>query len=605
MEVVGVAIGGVGLAALFDSTVNTLHYIDSGLKYGKSYQKTALKLNLLDLRLTRWRHSVDLVDDASKLQDKVHLATPQEADTVQYLLGEIKEGLETAEKAAQRHKLRGAPATTTPEIGDRSIEALARKVSRLAIARQRGTSTSQKAVWALHDERKFKILVDDISGFVDSLEKLFPAAKPMQAQLVVQDAAELVQPAEVEEPEEAAAVLQEATESVDPALGAAIVQAAQNPAASPQYRNFFTGGNARIQAGDEIASGFVGPLNGGEHTYDAKGDCGRQIVRVAIVIAISSFDRILAKIPSLSAAILVITFNFRRSSILRIRGALLPSNARPGDPISDCTKWHWVRMQSTAYDEAAIHVPSTKRYRISRWISAIPKDAFDAFTDRPIEREEPFDEADDTEHFERWSLAKHIDQQLAEMQVERKHTSHQHEDSAVALVEGKQQTKTRNKRASCDVLGPSRAGTPAPAPAVQGTGKQEETAFAEWLEGMEMERWKALMDLEKAAHLNGVLEAGRVAQARRGIETHRRADRIKDGRIVKPRKSLGPQIELLAKEKVLSRRMEIKAREDEIVGYATMLKGKVTRNRKQGRSHRRSLKGMVMRRRETRRTGNG
>ena len=263
-------------------------------------------------------------------------------------------------------------------------------------------------------------------------------------------------------------------------------------------------------------------------------------------------------------------------------------------------------MQSIAYDEAAIHVPSTKRYRISRWISAIPKDAFDAFTDRPIEHEEPSAEADETEHFERWSLAKHIDQQLAELEVERKHVSHQHEDSAVALGPGKPQTKTRNKRASSDVLGLSRAGTPAPA--VQGASKQEEqeeAAFAEWREGMEMERWKALMNLEKAAHLNGVLEAGRAAQARRGIESHRRADRIKDGRIVKPRKSLGPQRELLAKEKVLSRRIETKAREDEIVGYATMLKGKITRNRKQGRSHRRLLKSMVMRRRETRRTGNG
>ncbi|EME41526.1 hypothetical protein DOTSEDRAFT_26685 [Dothistroma septosporum NZE10] len=264
-------------------------------------------------------------------------------------------------------------------------------------------------------------------------------------------------------------------------------------------------------------------------------------------------------------------------------------------------------MQSTAYDEAATHIPSTKRYRISRWISAIPKEAFDAFTDRPIGDEELFEDADDTEHFERWSLAKHIDRQLAELDIERKHVSHPHEDSAVVVVEGKEQTKMRHRRASSDVLGP---GLPSlasrPAPVVHETDTQEETAFAAWREGMELQRWKALMDLEKAAHMNGVLAAGRVAQARRGIEPHRRADRIKDGRIVKPRKSLGPQIELLAKQKVLSRRVDTKApRNDEIVGYASMLKDKITRSRKQGRPRRRLLKSMTMRRREDRRTADG
>jgi len=54
MEVAGVVIGSVSLAALLETCMSCFDYIDTGQKYGKDYQKFAIAMRGLELRLSRW-----------------------------------------------------------------------------------------------------------------------------------------------------------------------------------------------------------------------------------------------------------------------------------------------------------------------------------------------------------------------------------------------------------------------------------------------------------------------------------------------------------------------------------------------------------------------
>lgn len=77
----------------------------------------------------------------------------------------------------------------------------------MAISRQKATSVAEKTRWALRNEQKFKGLIAGLDCFIKQLEDLFPATEfprveGNQQRLATSEAQELVQPSEVEEPEE-------------------------------------------------------------------------------------------------------------------------------------------------------------------------------------------------------------------------------------------------------------------------------------------------------------------------------------------------------------------------------------------------------------------
>lgn len=258
MEVAGVVIGGVGLAALFDSCMNTLEYVDVGRKYGSDYQKDALKISVLELRLARWKQRVSF---SEKALAGFTTATTEQSSLVKSLLEQIQEDLESAEKTAKRYAL--------PNHGEGSanLERLGAKFRELSLKRQKKTSIAMKTSWALRDKRRLDGLIVDITTSINSLEDVFPALgqpSPQKRKAVIEDVEELVQPAEVEEPDEASEpvipVLQEITDGIDVQLHEAVDVAASQVARGDTYINIFTSNEARLHLGNYIASGYVGPL---------------------------------------------------------------------------------------------------------------------------------------------------------------------------------------------------------------------------------------------------------------------------------------------------------------------------------------------------------
>lgn len=136
MEVAGIVIGGVGLVVLFDNCMNAFQCIDAGRKYGKDYQEAALKVSLIQLRLARWRKTVDIVEDTSRIhrQKDISFASEDGVEIVRDLLESIQIRFHEIEKASMRHGIKSPEAThpTVPSIDDMTAQ-----VEQLAVARQR------------------------------------------------------------------------------------------------------------------------------------------------------------------------------------------------------------------------------------------------------------------------------------------------------------------------------------------------------------------------------------------------------------------------------------------------------------------------------------
>lgn len=265
MEVAGIVIGGVGLAALFDSCMSTFEYVDVGRKYGSAYQKAALKISVLELRLSRWGEQVHF---SETLAEGSTAATTKQSAQVKAILGQIQADLEASRMTAERYALVESDDEEADQhvVGSVTLENLGAKFRDLSLKRQKKTSFRKKTLWALRDNRRLAGLISSIASGVEDLENVFSVLKQPSPQLreaVIEDVEQLVLPAEVEEADEVSepviAVLQDITEGVDDQLREAVDIAAQRAATGDSFRNVFTSDEARAQFGDFIAKDYAGP----------------------------------------------------------------------------------------------------------------------------------------------------------------------------------------------------------------------------------------------------------------------------------------------------------------------------------------------------------
>lgn len=62
-EVAALVIGGVALTGLFESAMNAFDRIESEAKYGRKFNRCALKKRLLKLCLSRWEGKIRWVEE--------------------------------------------------------------------------------------------------------------------------------------------------------------------------------------------------------------------------------------------------------------------------------------------------------------------------------------------------------------------------------------------------------------------------------------------------------------------------------------------------------------------------------------------------------------
>ena len=227
---------------------------------------------------------MQFAETPSKTTLNVQVATAEQAEQVKRLLGSIYDDFGDAERVAQRHKVKPqAPTSFDAPNEQMAVEVLTERVKAMAIRRQKATSVTKKARWALHDEKKMRRLIEDLDSNITDLVQLFPKIEQTQQSLARKQASELIQsqPTEVKKLDDgsnsAVSVLQEAASDVDKMFESAIQKAVAQARYGHEYVEINSGDKTRVEVGKYVAPGNT--VTGLSHRYGKMNGYGEARIR--------------------------------------------------------------------------------------------------------------------------------------------------------------------------------------------------------------------------------------------------------------------------------------------------------------------------------------
>src|SRR5271154_7036183 len=116
-EAFGIFAGAAGLAGLFTPCVECFEYIQFGRKFGKDYETSLVKLDVVRLRLSRWGVSVGLVADPTEPRPSILATRTQASDAelelVEKILGQIKDAFDEVETTSIMFKTKAEKSKST------------------------------------------------------------------------------------------------------------------------------------------------------------------------------------------------------------------------------------------------------------------------------------------------------------------------------------------------------------------------------------------------------------------------------------------------------------------------------------------------------------
>jgi hypothetical protein len=226
MEPVSLSVSVVALATIFDSALNCFKHVKVAKSFGSDYQTYVLRLQNLQLRLSRWGEIVGLGKGLAALETST--ASPlQESQLKQAeeLVGHIAQLFYDAEGLANKYADKPDDLVALDEdahgLGDTAK--VCQKMRDICLRRQRRTNVAKKVKWSLFSREKFIELVDNIQKLIDDLENVFPAETRISKEqnLCEQEASELRE-------EKALPELQKIALKQDALLAEAIAKLAHN-----------------------------------------------------------------------------------------------------------------------------------------------------------------------------------------------------------------------------------------------------------------------------------------------------------------------------------------------------------------------------------------
>lgn len=174
MEVFSTVASALSAAALFNNCVNCFEYIQLGRHFARDFERCQLKLDTAEMRLSRWGQAIGINDDPRFTRDQPGEKSVQH---VQAILEEIDQLFQTLKKASKRYTI-GALQEDLEHLQIQAMNPVARKLHNrlngIISQRQKGTSLLKKTKWALYEGKNHEKLIEQVTGFVDDLEKLFP-----------------------------------------------------------------------------------------------------------------------------------------------------------------------------------------------------------------------------------------------------------------------------------------------------------------------------------------------------------------------------------------------------------------------------------------------
>ncbi|KAK3379429.1 prion-inhibition and propagation-domain-containing protein [Lasiosphaeria ovina] len=215
-EMFGTVVGALGVVDLFNNCVDCFEYVQMGRHFGRDYERCQLKLKVAQLRLSRWGEAIAINEDLRFAMG----AKPE--DLVQFRDGEMQP----------------------------VFQRLCRHLESVVRQRQKQTSLVKKAACVLYDGKNFDRLVEQITGFVDDLEKICPV-EAICRQLVQVEIEEV-------DDEPGLMAISDAASGVDSVFAAAAAQKAEGIAVKNRAGKINAQGDARVRVGNEYAEKVLG-----------------------------------------------------------------------------------------------------------------------------------------------------------------------------------------------------------------------------------------------------------------------------------------------------------------------------------------------------------
>lgn len=175
----------------------------------------------------------------------------EEFNLAQSLLEQILDTFEDAKRISERYKKHAGKQNTKDDSLivynaqsdlDPKCQRLHLRMRDLAARRQRETNILKKTVWALYEKKKFDNMIQDVTGFVNELVALFPAAQGSQQSLCQAEVREIGDSQDL-------LVLKDIVCEDDEMLDVAVEK--EMAGRGHTFTHFKADGNTKMWAGDE------------------------------------------------------------------------------------------------------------------------------------------------------------------------------------------------------------------------------------------------------------------------------------------------------------------------------------------------------------------
>ncbi|KAJ5175269.1 uncharacterized protein N7482_001146 [Penicillium canariense] len=232
---------------MLNEVVGYFGSVQMGENFGKSFQTSLLKMNVVQLRLTRWGKSVGLANlsDAKSLRE-AKIAS-DDIPRVEELLEGILDQFADAARISQRFQKRNAgvqvldPAKELDEVS----ASLRQTMTALVKERQGNAESDPESDLTLYEEKNFTRLIQDVGELVNDLVSLFPAVEADQRKLCEEEVSAM------EKIKDGLPVLKEAAAGQDDLLSQTVVKVIESTTTTT-YTNsvVFQGQNSGFQIGN-------------------------------------------------------------------------------------------------------------------------------------------------------------------------------------------------------------------------------------------------------------------------------------------------------------------------------------------------------------------
>ncbi|KAJ5151340.1 uncharacterized protein N7482_010592 [Penicillium canariense] len=199
MEIASTAIGVVGLAALFSTCIETLDTLSSAARYSVNREILQTKIEVERLRLMVWGESAGITDidpnrpehetpdDLAILDESLQGAALRPAvaglltcfthyfEDIEQL--QSRYGVAPRKESQEKQKTTALAEKPTREMLLSTFQKTYLRFQERTLTTQKKTSPLKKAMWAVSDERKFRVLIAELRAINDSLTSLLPAIR--------------------------------------------------------------------------------------------------------------------------------------------------------------------------------------------------------------------------------------------------------------------------------------------------------------------------------------------------------------------------------------------------------------------------------------------